>query len=198
MDEKKVKLTVNLDVYPEDFKRLLQKSYSDGISFEELLEIFIGDLADGRASCGSDESLYATKWYDRHIFYLPEKKTFVSYLIENEWADPNDFSEMLHGIDSYMDAYDECKDNSDKEGMEEYKEYILADIEEIHDFYRAYLAECDGGEDLRKALTGVCEYTIKQNKILGEEWKLYSFNEDYWSRFCGYIKELEETEDKAG
>ena len=118
------------------------------------------------------------------------KKTFVRYLIENEWADPNEFSEMLHGIDVYMDAYDECENDSDNEGMEEYREYILADVEEIHDLYRAYLAECDNCEDLRKALTGVCEYTIKQNRILGEEWKLYSFNEDYWSRFCGYIKEL--------
>ncbi|MBR1853719.1 MAG: hypothetical protein IJ794_11370 [Lachnospiraceae bacterium] len=197
MDEKKVKLTVNIDVYPEDFKRLFQKGYSDGISFEELFEIFIGDLAGGNASCGSDESLYASRWYDRHIFYAPEKKTFVRYLIENEWADPNDFSEMLHGIDIYMDAYDECKNDSDEEGMKEYREYILADVEEIHDLYRAYHAECDGCDDLREALAGVCEYTIKQNKLLGGVWEMYDLNEDYWNRFCGYVKELEEMESKA-
>lgn len=118
--------------------------------------------------------------------------------MEDEWADPNEFSDMLYGIDGYMAAYDECKKDSDEEGMEEYRECILADVEEIHDLYRAYLAECASCEDMRKALTGVCEYTIKQNKMLGKAWEMYVFSEDYWNRFCGYVKELEEMEDKAG
>ena len=65
--------TFKLKLSDADVERLAMKAAEGGLTMEELLENFIGDLVCGTHSNGSDERMYAQQWYDRCHFgsYAP-------------------------------------------------------------------------------------------------------------------------------
>lgn len=75
------KIEINLS--DADVKRVSKKAAKHGLTVEELIENFIGDLVDGTNNNGSDERMYANEWFERCWFgTLPEENTFLVYLLE--------------------------------------------------------------------------------------------------------------------
>lgn len=195
MLEGQEELTVKLTVYSEDFLRLQNKVCVSGITFEELLEHFIGDLADGKASSGSDESLLASEWYRRHVFFWPEKKkSFVQYLADGAWTSPSHVGDLLQNIDISMLVLARCEKEGDEEGVDDCKEEILADMREIIGLYGEYRSSCEDCEELHQALNGVAEFAINECRMRGLAWEGIEFTQEFWDRFDKYVQMCEETE----
>lgn len=194
MENKRIVLNLNLNLGFKDFEYVYRKAIADGLSLSDLLECFIGDLAGGSNCSGSDEYDLAHEWYDRHG-YEPESKSFLLYLMENEWADPDEISETLKRINISTLALEMYEQDHDEENRQICMEDLLADVEEVYDLYRAYDAECADVEELHEALKGVCNYTLERRKMSGLSFRDYQFNEQYWEDFDSYVKVLE---DNAG
>ncbi len=192
MLERKVELKVTLTAHSEDFKRLLKKAYADGIVFEELLEIFIGDLAGGRAASGSDESRLADEWYERHVFPRTERMSFVQYLIERGNIDPCVVGEFIRNIDLCESAYRQRKKKEDGECVEDYIGFILDEMKEILDLYEEYRASCKDCEELRQALEEACEFAMMERRLRGLAWEMVEFTQEFWDRLDGYIRTCRE------
>lgn len=188
MLERKVELKVTLTVYSEDFKRLLKKVYADGISFEELLEIFIGDLAGGKAASGPDESRLADEWYESHVFSKVEKMSFIQYLIKREFVDPCVVGEFIRNIDLCESAYGQRKKKEDGEGVEGYIEFILDEMKDILDLYEEYRVSCKDCEELRQALEEACDFAMMERRLRGLTWEIVEFTQEFWNRLGGYLR----------
>ena len=193
MLERKVELTVKVNAYSEDFKILLKKAYAAGISFEELLELFIGDLAGGKAASGSDESRLADEWYRRHVFPRAENMTFVQYLLERGHVDPCIVGELILNIDLCKLAY-WCEKGDNEEDTDIYIDCILEDVREILNLYAEYRASCKDCEELHQALEGACKFAVAARKMRRPACEVIEFMQEFWDWFDGYVRKIRETE----
>lgn len=75
--------TFKIKLSDADVERIFQKAGSVGLTPEQLIENFIGDLVYGTYTNGSDERMYANEWFGRCGFSLGGK-TFLAALIEQE------------------------------------------------------------------------------------------------------------------
>lgn len=85
--------TFKLKLSDADVDRLARKAAEAGMTMEQLLVSFVGDLVDGTYSNGSDERMMAQDWYDRCGF---------AYYPSNDLA-------RLAKYDYLDSAVDECK-----------------------------------------------------------------------------------------
>lgn len=75
MGEKR-KINVELNLYEEDLKKVLNICGAHDLELGQLLENFISDLVDGKQRNGSDEVDLAGKWFQRCWFGMfPESYT---------------------------------------------------------------------------------------------------------------------------
>ena len=56
---------ITIKATDRDFEKLQERCSGYGITIDELLESFVGDLVDGVYSNGSDERRAAAEWFDR-------------------------------------------------------------------------------------------------------------------------------------
>lgn len=56
---------ITIKATDRDFEKLQERCSGYGITIDELLEGFVGDLVDGVYSSGSDERRAAAAWFDR-------------------------------------------------------------------------------------------------------------------------------------
>lgn len=77
----------NLMLSDADVIRIFEKAASVGLTVEQLLENFVGDLVDGTYSNGSDERMHAVQWFDRCGFRYLEDYTFLRFLIDRGAVD---------------------------------------------------------------------------------------------------------------
>lgn len=82
------KRTFQLELSDADTERLAIKAAQAGLTIEELLQNFIGDLVCGTYSNGSDERMYAQDWYDRCWFgsFAPTS-SLLQHLARNNTID---------------------------------------------------------------------------------------------------------------
>ena len=114
--------TININLSDADVKRLCKKAGYSGLTVSELLQNFIGDLVDGTYSNGSDERMYANRWFDRCWFAMDTiyDDTFLKYLIE------------MGMVETVIDAWSEIKryekledlDEDDSACYEDEKEFL--------------------------------------------------------------------------
>lgn len=80
---------ITLNLSDADVKRICEKAGSVGLTVAELLQNFIGDLTDGTYSNGSDERLFAERWFDRCWFAMDTiyDDTFLKYLLEMDMVE---------------------------------------------------------------------------------------------------------------
>lgn len=71
---------VFLNLSDADCDRLFNQCGEYGLTINELIESFIGDLVDGTYTSGSDERRYAQEWFER-CFAFDFQKTLLSHLI---------------------------------------------------------------------------------------------------------------------
>ena len=81
-----------------DLKYLAEKCGRSGISVQELFEVFVGDLINGSFYSGSDESMYADQWYERHGFSWMNEDSLLSHILSYGSAD---------SVEDFLTAWDE-------------------------------------------------------------------------------------------
>ena len=79
--------TINIKLSDADVARVSKLAGSHGLTVEQLLENFIGDLVDGTYTNGSDERDMAERWFRRCWFGMFPDNTFLHFLIEWDYID---------------------------------------------------------------------------------------------------------------
>lgn len=104
--ENKMTWPINIRMKEEDFRSAIFKAGSAGMSLEELLEAFLGDLA-GRYGHGSDERMYANEYF-RRLCIMPMDficTDFSSYLLYKSKMDS-----FIKEYRNYKDAIEEAEE----------------------------------------------------------------------------------------
>ena len=96
--------TIPVLMSDRDLKRLLVKCGKSNITIQELFETFVGDLVHGTFFSGSDESMYANDWYDRHGFSWIYEDSLLAYLLR--YGSPNT-------VDDFITAWEEREYHKD-------------------------------------------------------------------------------------
>lgn len=132
--------TITVNLSDADVKRLAEKSGEGGLTISELLENFIGDLVDGTYSNGSDERMYAERWYQRCWFAMFLDDTFLKFLLL--WGDLDNFIDLMNEVESSKKEMAEVTadaENCSFGEREELQEYINELQEEIDNYWGAFL-----------------------------------------------------------
>lgn len=120
-----------------DCRRIAEKAGRVGMTVEELIASFIGDLVGGTYTNGSDERMYAQAWFDRCGFEMMAEKTLLSWLLlsdgvgwfmqnyeskvsfEKEWLRTEDPDEREYLVEEIAMCEDELRREYDESGSEE-------------------------------------------------------------------------------
>ncbi len=161
-------------VTAEDMRAVAEKAGAYGLSIGSLLGSFINDLVDGAATNGSDERMYALKWFDR-CFMFPEN-TFLHFLLEEDyledvltaWNDIQDSGEDIKEIEEQL-ATGEMVSHSPEYKGEYYSWKDIVDSEgtPIYSSREAWEA------DKRESLAELTEFVQECRERMGSYWKEY-------------------------
>ena len=77
------KRNISISLSDADCERLSIKAGLVGLTVDELLRNFIGDLVDGTYTNGSDECMYANEWFNRCLFSFAPEETLLNFLLTN-------------------------------------------------------------------------------------------------------------------
>lgn len=139
--------TIKLKLSDADVDRLAMKAAEAGMTMEELLVSFIGDLVCGTYSNGSDERMYAEAWYERCGFsFYPSNdiariakygglEAMVDYCKQYQIA----IEDLEH---TKQDLADPDCDDITEEDVKEAEEWLAdceSDVEDVMKY-----AECTG------------------------------------------------------
>ncbi len=122
------KITINLS--EADCERISKLCGEYGLTIGELLENFIGDLVGGTYSNGSDEGMYARKWFDRCFAFFPNKGLLNYLLTWKGFTDVKGFLSLLEMLDTAYADYEDYKENPTDYDDEDV-EYITNDIQDF-------------------------------------------------------------------
>lgn len=118
-----MKMTVELNLSDNDAKSIHRLCGKHGISLSCLLENFIGDLIDGDRTNGSDERLYAERYFERCWFGMFPEKTLLHNLLSCEYYyDVREFFQLLDDIQTAKDEVEYYEEHPEEEGLEWAKE----------------------------------------------------------------------------
>lgn len=98
-EDRKIR-NIELRISDQDMKTLAGRCGSCGISIQELLETFIGDLTGGQGYSGSDEGELADQWLDRHIWTVGDE-SLLQWLMS--------YGGGVRDIETIITAWDEKK-----------------------------------------------------------------------------------------
>lgn len=141
--------TVILNLSDADCIRVAKLAGSHGISVEQLLENFIGDLVDGTYSNGSEEHTYANQYFESCWFGMYPEKTLLKYLVdENNVEDFIENYGLLDAHEKHIECYEEeigLYEDREYDGYElrtlEENLVYLEGIQEEADFHRGKLQD---------------------------------------------------------
>lgn len=101
------KRNISISLSDADCERLAIKAGLVGLTVDELLRNFIGDLVDGTYSNGSDERMLADEWYKRCSFSFAPESTLLNFLLNS--PSYSVFSGSSSNVKSLIDYYDEIQ-----------------------------------------------------------------------------------------
>lgn len=160
------KRTLELELSDADVRRISKKAGAVGFTVAELLQSFIGDLVDGTYSNGSDERMYAQKWFDRCGFAMCSDLTFLRYLMEwgggideviTLWEDIQSAKKEI----AHLKEHPEEAEPDEIAGYQEDIEYWKEQIDEHWNEYTEQKKEYTPGtfdEEMEKVLNWRQEY----------------------------------------
>ena len=158
----KMKIKVDIELLPDDFRILTETAGRQGMTTAELLQAFIYDLTLSSLSHGSDERDLARAWLDRCGFsYLNDSRdSFLTWLIDTgnytEYAiyrDAIEYHEGKEALEIYGDSPETLQEA--REGLDRLYE----------DYCEEYHAGGNRAEDFRQADRWTKErYTLQAGK----------------------------------
>jgi len=153
--------TITLRLSDADTVRITEKSESVGLTVSELLENFIGDLVNGTYSNGSDERMYANKWFSRCDFSFEPERTFPAFLIE--WGNMQTIIDTLDYIAEQEGELEEATEE-EKGAIEEELDFQRKEIE---DYYKEYADSVKDPQPYTEALEAVRAYKDRLEALRG-------------------------------
>ena len=150
---------IKLKLSDADCERVYNLCGMHNISFEELLENFIGDLVDGTYSNGSDERMYAEQWFERCWFGSYPETTLLSFLLDSGYDIYDNFLEVLDDIDTgygELELYKKDPTVFDEEEIEFLRDDIVdweSHIEDIKSDFLKNKKDADWNQEVEKVLT---------------------------------------------
>lgn len=163
---------ISVKLSDDDCKKITDVCGRCGLSVGELLASFIGDLVGGTYSNGSDERMYADRWFERCGFEMIAEPTLLQHLLC--WGyEPEDYLDVLDNIETAK---------NDKKYLEEHPEE--ADEEEA-----SYIDDdiADWEEELKDMRA---DWKPKKEPNMDEEI-------EHIKKWCEERKELLDTNEKA-
>lgn len=166
-----------------DVERIYHVAGSHGLTPEELLEQFIGDLVCGTHTNGSDERDLAYGWMERCWFGMFPEETFLRYLIEqmeiDYFLDDLDSLEDARRDQAYCQSEEYKEDESDEDERKRETGVVQGVVRDregiIKEYYEGYLedsANRDGSyaapEPFEDAVKRVKEWNDCLKKMLGK------------------------------
>ncbi len=140
-----------------DCEQLMERCGMCGITVDQLLENFIGDLVSGTHSNGSDERMLANKWFDRCWFSVEP----------TNGVDPEEFLNTIDALNSavkekeYLFCHPEQCETNDIPSVED---LICHWQEEIHNSMHGWVSEDDS--DTLTELQHIAEWIDSRKQIL--------------------------------
>lgn len=116
--------TYNLNLSDADVERIAKTAGSYGLTVSELLENFIGDLASGTYSNGSDERMYAEQWAERCWFALDPEKNLIHYFCTAYEYDFSDLMDILERIADIQSDIEITERNISEPKEDEWKDVV--------------------------------------------------------------------------
>lgn len=123
--------TYTLKLSEADCNRLAVNAGKYGLTAEQLLEEFIGDLVCGTYHNGSDETSKADEWAERCWFALEPERTLIQFLCTDypfsdiySFFDEEDLEEIKEEYLEYSGKDEECWD----EEFQKFKSWCLAEL----------------------------------------------------------------------
>lgn len=116
----KMKYSIDLELYPEDFRHVAEIAGREGLTTAELSQAFIADLTGSRESNGSDEREHARQWLDRCGFsrIYDRGGSFLTWLID--WEGYRDYTTYRNIVKLYEKV--EPSTEEDWEDLQEARE----------------------------------------------------------------------------
>lgn len=152
-----------------DCERLAIKAGEVGLTVDELLRNFIGDLVDGTYSNGSDERMYANQWFERTCIFHSSHNTLLIYLLNTYGIGAVksliENYEKTHTMQIYIDltmkiiSDDEDIDKKIQPLKEEFKKYVMCVNCFIKDFLEKY-PNVDLIQEMATCMKWLVEYTV--------------------------------------
>ena len=135
--------TISVRLSDRDCDKLMDLCGICGLSVGELIEGFVGDLVNGTHTHGSDERMYAERWFERCGFEMFAEPTLLQHLLY--WGyEPEDY---INAIENIKDADRIKKDAYEKPELydEEELSFVDDDIadweEELRDMREDWIPE---------------------------------------------------------
>ena len=143
---KKITVNVPIELYQEDWGKIILMLAKDSINLQTLLTGFIADLVSStKSSNGSDERILADEYYERCWYGLNGEGTFLRYLVEK--SELFSFLEWLKDVEIYQD--EEAK------GV-------------LNDYYEEYIEEEKKPQSKETAFKAIYDW-YKENKKIFEQ-----------------------------
>jgi hypothetical protein len=153
---------IEIKLSDADVKRVSKKAAKHGLTVEELIENFIGDLVDGTRNNGSDERMYANEWLERCWFGALPENNFLVYLLEygkiefvvkswqyleynKENLSDDVLDECQKTIDKYWEDYRQRSEEKECGAFDEEMKKVL----EYWERYQSFLDEGQRSSDVR-------------------------------------------------
>lgn len=159
-----------LNLSDADVERLFEKAYSNGITPEELIEGYLGDLLCGTYTHGSDERDLADEYFERCGYSMGFVDSFLQWSLEEDW-----YSDLITAIE-IIDDVESIKNNTSltaeeiQKELEEWDEELQLANEAITEHYGSYCEykkrHGEEPETLETGINKIREYDVKLRQML--------------------------------
>lgn len=151
---------IYLNLSDADVERIAETTGRVGLTVSELLENFIGDLVDGTYTNGSDERMYANRWFSRCWFSFESiygNGTFLRYLLNSSDHDIED-------IVCYWGDIEDFEVNEDRENFQIYADSKLL-LNEAFEEFIAQLKEGAEKPTLEDSMKEIMEWWLEKQQL---------------------------------
>lgn len=151
-----------------DCEKLYNLCGEHNISVADLLESFIGDLVGGTHTNGSDERMYAIRYFERCWFGMFPETTLLNWFLNMGYDVHDDFLEVIDDIENgYADLEKYKKDPSVFD--EEEIEYLKTDIEDWEkqiEEIKTYFLKINEKTDWEKEVSNVKQWWKERERFI--------------------------------
>jgi hypothetical protein len=165
MNKIPINLTINL--YADDLEAVFAKAGKAGLTLEELIENFIGDLTySDRTRNGSDECEKANEWFERCWFGMFPENTFLHYVL-GQW-NIDAVAGTIRDIEYNKEFSEDCEEDEAAYYREEL-EFLTKELESYYTDYLQTVGKDEKPQPKDEAYKSITDYWNRLQELKGDE-----------------------------